>query len=54
MVYMLQVKDGVSTYRVTTLDNFFGDILSHLTYLFSFNDFVAGLSRPKKAAALLL
>ena len=42
MVYMLQVKDGVSTYRVTTLDNFFGDILSHLTYLFSFNDFVAG------------
>ena len=42
LVYMLQVKDGVSTYRVTTLDNFFGDILSHLTYLFSFNDFVAG------------
>ena len=49
MVYMLQVKDGVSTYRVTTLDNFFGDILSHLTYLFSFNDFVAGFIKTEES-----
>ena len=35
MVYMLQQTDSADTYRVTTLDNFFGDMLEHLPYLLS-------------------
>lgn len=43
MVYLQQVKGGSSTYRAAPLGNFFGDILGHLSYLFSFNDMIAGM-----------
>lgn len=43
MVYLQQVKGGSSTYRAAPLGNFFGDILGHLSYLFSFNDRIAGM-----------
>lgn len=43
MVYMLRVSGGSETYRVTTLDNFFGDILSHLSYLLSFGDAISNV-----------
>lgn len=41
MVYLLNVKDGGRTYRVTTLDNFFGDFLKHINFLFNFNSLIA-------------
>ena len=43
MVYLCSVTGGTRSYRVTTLDNFFGDFLKHLTFLFNFKDLVAGL-----------
>ena len=41
MVYLLNVKDGGRTYRVTTLDNFFGDFLKHINFLFNFKSLIA-------------
>lgn len=34
----VNLDEPIVLYRVTTLDNFFGDILSHLGFLFNFSD----------------